>query len=66
MCENMGANINPGTFQAQVRDQVAANIQYGSSAIEAKIFELPSRENEPTQIGKMVMRMLDSKQDAPK
>lgn len=42
LCQNMGVNINPTSFQAQIRDQVAANIQYGSAALEEKIKALPS------------------------
>lgn len=59
ICQNMGININPTSFQAQIRDQIAANLQYGSLALEAKIHSLPS----PTglmQLGEIMKHTLKS------
>jgi hypothetical protein len=43
ICENLGRNLNPGTFQAQLRDQLLGEIQYGG-AIEAKVLAMPVRK----------------------
>lgn len=37
ICENLGVNINPSTFQAQIRRQLEANFKYGTNAIEESI-----------------------------
>jgi len=37
ICENLGVTIPPSTFQAQVRDQLAANFRYGADAIDRRI-----------------------------
>lgn len=42
LCENMGTRLSPTTFQAQVRDQIEANLRYGSDTIEQAI-ALPER-----------------------
>jgi len=46
LCQNMGASINPTTFQAQLRDQLEGSIRYGEAAIEQNIFKLPE-SNKP-------------------
>jgi hypothetical protein len=37
ICQNHGVSINPGTFQAQVREQVKTHLTHGSAAIEQAI-----------------------------
>lgn len=51
ICENLGRNLNPGTFQAQVRDQIEGSIKYGTANIERKILVLPPREKRNDNIG---------------
>lgn len=43
LCENLGCNISPTTFQAQIRDQIAANLRYGSDVLDHAI-SLPERK----------------------
>ncbi len=57
LCENMGIAIQPGTFQAQIRDQIAANIQYGPLAIESGVHALPSKEKDLVQLGELIKRL---------
>lgn len=57
LCENVGANINPTSFQAQIRDQIAANVQYGTFTLETKIHALPSNEKELIQLGDLMKRI---------
>lgn len=37
LCENLGVSIQPGTFQAQIRNQLEASFKYGSQAVEQSI-----------------------------
>lgn len=43
ICENLGVNINPSAFQAQLRDQLKGDIEFGG-AIESKILSMPERK----------------------
>jgi hypothetical protein len=45
LCENLGAKIQPSTFQAQVRDQIAANLRYGDGVLEAKVLNVDFKRN---------------------
>lgn len=37
ICENLGVTIDPGVFQAQLREQLQARLQYGESAVDAAV-----------------------------
>jgi hypothetical protein len=68
LCQNMGASINPTTFQAQLRDQLEGSIRYGEAAIEQNIFKLPeSNKNKGLQSFGEIMKLIgksDDPQDA--
>lgn len=61
LCENLGTNINPSAFQAQVRQQLSTNLHYGPDVVEESIGALPStRGGELTSAGD-VLKFLSKK-----
>lgn len=62
VCENLGTNINPTAFQAQIRDMLLGAFQYGLTAIEDSIGVLPeSRRGGLQPIGN-IMNLIPSKE----
>lgn len=37
ICENLGVTMSPSTFQAQLRDQLKANLKHGLGAIDRRV-----------------------------
>jgi|GEM_PF-5036285 len=50
LCEQLGSNINPAIFQAQLRDLIEGSLHYGVQAIEHSIGALPSRQQGLTPV----------------
>ena len=59
LCEQMGSNINPATFQAQIRDQIEGSLRYGGAVIERSIGVLPQRGTGLTSIKEIMSSGLD-------
>ncbi len=58
ICENLGRNLNPSTFQAQLRDQLKGSIEYGD-VIEAKVLELPDKRTSQLTSTKDIFKLID-------
>lgn len=58
ICQNLGVNINPTTFQAQLRDQLVGSLTYGSRNIEQKILSPSKNETRELQSAGDILKTL--------